>query len=136
MRSVAALSGNGLSDARHPVVQGERRGLRTDPRYDEVVLGSLFERRVGEWTSTSSPLRARGVSGLPSALVITAQYDPLRDEGEFSADKLKTAGVTTASRRYDGVNHGFMFWVGIVDKAGMAMSEACGWLRDVFADPH
>jgi hypothetical protein len=29
-----------------------------------------------------------------------------------------------------------MFWVGIVDKAGMAMSEACGWLRDVFADPH
>ena len=83
-----------------------------------------------------SPLRARYVFGLPPALVITAQYDPLRDEGEFYAEKLKTAGVTTASRRYDGVNHRFMFWVGVVDKAGMAMNEACEWLRGVFADPH
>ena len=36
--------------------------------------------------------------------------------------------------RYDGVNHGFMFWVGVVDKAGAAMNEACDWLRGVFAD--
>jgi acetyl esterase len=35
--------------------------------------------------------------------------------------------------RYDGVNHGFMFWVGIVDKAGAAMNEACEWLGGVFA---
>ena len=84
----------------------------------------------------ASPLRARYVFGLPPALVITAQYDPLRDEGEFYAEKLKTGGVTTASRRYDGVNHRFMFWVGVVDKAGMAMNEACEWLRGVFADPH
>jgi acetyl esterase len=84
----------------------------------------------------ASPLRARGVSGFPSALVTTAQYDPLRDEGEFYAEKLKTAGVTTTLRRYDGVNHGLLFWVCIVEIAGMSMSDACLWLRGVFADPH
>lgn len=81
----------------------------------------------------ASPLRAPDLSGLPPALVITAEYDPLRDEGEGYADKLRTAGVCTALTRYDGVNHGFMFWVGVVDKAGAAMNEACEWLRRIFA---
>src|SRR5712691_2990426 len=66
----------------------------------------------------ASPLRAPDLSDLPPTLVITAEYDPLRDEGELYAEKLKAAGVPTQSLRYDGVNHGFMFWVDIVDKAG------------------
>jgi len=57
----------------------------------------------------------------------------LRDEGEHYADRLRAAGVATALTRYDGVNHGFMFWAGVVDKAGVAMNEACGWLRQTFA---
>jgi acetyl esterase len=83
----------------------------------------------------ASPLRAPHLSGLPPALVITAEYDPLRDEGELYAEKLRAAGVPTTLIRYDGVNHGFMFWVGVVDKAGAAMNEACEWLRGGFAGP-
>ena len=83
----------------------------------------------------ASPLRAPDLSGLPPALVVTAEYDPLRDEGEFYAEKLRAAGVPTHTTRYEGVNHGFMFWVGIVDKADAAMDESCEWLRSVFAGP-
>jgi acetyl esterase len=81
----------------------------------------------------AAPLRARDLSGLPPALVITAEYDPLRDEGERYAERLRDAGVGTALLRYDGMNHGFLFWVGLVDKAGDAMAEACAWLRDAFS---
>jgi acetyl esterase len=83
----------------------------------------------------ASPLRTRDLSSLPPALVITAEYDPLRDEGELYAARLRTTGVPTVLSRYDGANHGFMFWVGIVDKAGAAMNEACEWLRGVFSGP-
>jgi acetyl esterase len=80
----------------------------------------------------AAPLRARDLSGLPSALVITAEYDPLRDEGERYAERLREASVHTALSRYNGMNHGFLFWIGLVDKAGEAMAEACAWLRDAF----
>jgi len=81
----------------------------------------------------ASPLRAADLGGLPPALVVTAQYDPLRDEGEYYADRLRQAGVPTEMKRWDGMNHGFLFWPGIVDRAGAAMDEACLWVRSVLS---
>jgi hypothetical protein len=72
------------------------------------------------------------LSGLPSTLAITAEYDPLRDEGERYAERLREASVRMALSQYNGVNHGFLFWVGLVDKAGDAMAEACAWLQKAF----
>jgi acetyl esterase len=79
----------------------------------------------------ASPLRASDLSRLPPALVVTAEYDPLRDEGEYYADRLRQAGVPTAMKRWDGMNHGFFFWPGVVDRAGAAMDEACAWVRSL-----
>lgn len=80
----------------------------------------------------ASPLRAHDLGRLPPALVVTAEYDPLRDEGELYAARLREAGTPATTSRWDGMNHGFFFWAGRVDKAGEAMAESCRWLRQIF----
>ena len=62
-------------------------------------------------------------------MVITAEFDPLRDEGEEYGERLRQAGVPTIIRRYDGMIHGFFGLTGILDEADIALNEACAWLR-------
>jgi acetyl esterase len=81
----------------------------------------------------AAPLRAGDFSDLPPAFVVTAEYDPLRDEGEDYAGQLHAAGTPCVVTRWSGMNHGFFFWVGLVDKAGEAMAESCAWLRGIFS---
>ena len=77
----------------------------------------------------ASPLRAPDLSGLPPAFVMTAEYDPLRDEAEVYGRRLDAAEIV----RVPGMNHGFLFWVGVVDAAGPPMAQACAWVRRVLA---
>jgi acetyl esterase len=80
--------------------------LRTDPRV--------------------SPLREPDLAGLPAAIVITCEHDPLRDQGEAYADRLQAAGVPVRRRREAGLVHNFLLWDTI--------SPACAAAGDRVAD--
>lgn len=79
-----------------------------------------------------APLLADDLSGLPPAIVITAEFDPLRDEGEQYAAKLAAAGVAVKSQRFDGVVHEFFGLAGAVSKAKEAVDFAAEGLKKVF----
>jgi acetyl esterase/lipase len=68
------------------------------------------------------PARADDLSGLPPAFVATAEFDPLRDEGEAYAANLRIAGVEVSAKRYDGMLHGFAWTLGATP-SGAALIE-------------
>ncbi len=90
--------------------------------YEEYYAGDTRDFRV-------SPLFADDLSGLPPALVITAEHDTLRDEGKAYVDRLESSGVQTQYSCYSGMIHGFLQMAGLVDEAQAAIDEISTFTR-------
>jgi len=113
--------------------------------YQENAEGYMLTRDMMRWfwghyladpsqgdDPLASPLRAKDVAGLPAATVITAELDPLRDEGEAYAEKLIAAGVPTRLTRYSGVFHGFFAMSSVIDQGRRAVEQSAQALRESF----
>jgi acetyl esterase len=82
---------------------------------------------INDWKA--SPARAKTLAGLPPAYVLTAGGDPLRDEGDEYARRLKEAGVPVTYRHFPGQFHGFFTMGKLLPQANVAASEIGAWLR-------
>jgi len=123
----------------YPVVDADPDAY---PSMTENAEGYLLGRKDMEWfvghyvkdaaamASTSlRPIKAESLKGLPPALVITAEFDPLRDEGNAYAAKLKAAGVAVDSKCYDGAIHGFYTFFSGLDVGRQAVDQGIAWLK-------
>lgn len=116
------------------------------PSYEQNADGYLLTRDMMKWfwkhylrdesdgkNPLASPLLAEDLSGLPPAFIMTAEFDPLRDEGEAYAERLRQAGVAVELVRYDGLIHGFYNMFAAVDRAREALHDSAARLREALS---
>ena len=98
-------------------------------RLMDYFFGHYFAKAEDRVTPDASPLLVQELQGLQPALVITAECDPLRDEGEAYAARLAEARVTVACTRYPGMFHPFFSLPGLLEDSRKAVRQVAGALR-------
>ena len=140
--AIAARDGNGPTIAGQVLIYPATDFAMTHPSHSEPETSILLTHSVIKWfkdhyltatpTSTTGAPRPRApttLAGLPPAYVLTAGADPLRDEGDEYAARLKQAGVPITYRHFPGQFHGFFTMGKLLQQANVAASEIGGWLK-------
>src|SRR5712672_3667770 len=140
--AIAARDGNGPDIAGQVLIYPAIDFAMTHPSHREPETSILLTHSVirwfrdhylngaadvGDWRA--SPARAKTFAGLPPAYVLTAGADPLRDEGDEHARRLKEAGVTVTYRTFPGQFHGFFTMGKLLQQANVAAGEIGVWLK-------
>ncbi len=107
--------------------------LLSDPEMNWFEDNYLGAERTQASDPRASPLLAEDLSGLAPAFVVTAAFDPLRDEGEAYVKALQAAGTRATLRRFPGFIHGFINAAGVSRTARDALVEIAGATRAMFA---
>jgi acetyl esterase len=140
--ALAARDGDGPKIAGQVLIYPATDAARTHPSHSEPETSILLTHSVTTWFYESylngtadvddwraSPARAKTLKGLPPAYVLTAGADPLRDEGDEYAARLKEAGVSVTYRHFPGQFHGFFTMGKLLNQANVAASEIGAWLK-------
>ena len=140
--SIAARDGNGLAIAGQVLIYPATDFTMAHPSHSEPETSILLTHSVIRWFRDhylsgaadindwrASPARATTLIGLPPAYVLTAGADPLRDEGDEYAHRLKEAGVPVTYKHFPGQFHGFFTMGKFLQQANVAASDIGGWLK-------
>jgi acetyl esterase len=140
--SLAARDGNGPKVAGQVLIYPATDFAMMHPSHSEPETSILLTHNVIRWFRDhylngpadidnwrASPARAATLAGLPPAYVLTAGADPLRDEGDEYAKRLKEAGVSVTYRHFPGQFHGFFTMGKLLDQANIAAAEIGAWLK-------
>jgi acetyl esterase len=140
--AIAARDGNGPAIASQVLIYPAIDFAMTHPSHSEPETSLLLTHSVIRWFRDhylngaadvhdwrASPARAKTLVGLPPAYVLTAGADPLRDEGDEYAKRLKEAGVNVTYRTFPGQFHGFFTMGKLLQQANVAASEIGVWLK-------
>ena len=139
--ALAARDGNGPKLAGQVLIYPATDFANNTPSHSEPETSILLTHSVIKWFCNhylgdadisdwrASPARAKTLAGLPAAYVLTAGGDPLRDEGDEYAKRLKQDGVPITYRHFAGQFHGFFTMGKLLNQANIAASEIGAWLK-------
>ena len=142
--AIAARDGKGPAISAQVLIYPATDFAMTHPSHSEPETSILLTHTVIKWFRDhylngtadvhdwrASPARAKTLISLPPAYVLTAGADPLRDEGDEYAERLKQAGVPVTYRHFAGQFHGFFTMGKLLQQANVAASEIGAWLKAV-----